>query len=190
MSVLVTLPEWVDSKDYFTREFKTDEEMMALAIELSEVNISEGTGGPFGCAIYERNFETGKVTLIAVGVNRVTALGNSCLHGETVAIQMAQKKLNTFTLDIPENKLKKHYELFTSCEPCCMCLGATLWSGVARMVCGATKADACAIGFDEGPVFEASYDHLKKSGIDITRNVLRDEAAAVLKRYGETGLMY
>ena len=186
----VTLPKWAKDTDYYSQTYRTDEEMMALAIEISDVNISEKTGGPFGCAIYERNFETGKVTLIAVGMNRVTTLGNSCLHGETVAIQMAQKKLNTFTLQIPENKSIKHYELFTSCEPCCMCLGATLWSGVGRMVCGATKEDACAIGFDEGPVFEASYDHLKKAGIDITRNVLRDDAAAVLKKYGETGQIY
>jgi tRNA(Arg) A34 adenosine deaminase TadA len=82
---------------------------------------------------------------------------------------------------------QRKFELFTSCEPCAMCLGATLWSGVARIVCGATKDDAQSIGFDEGPVFEESYRHLERAGIKVTRNVLRAEAAKVLQRYGGGG---
>ena len=106
---------------------------------------------------------------------------------------MAQKKLATYTLqldnpDIPGKK--RQFELFTSCEPCAMCLGATLWSGVSRIVCGATKADASAIGFDEGPVYDKSYEHLMQCGVCVTKNVMKDEAADVLKKYGETGLIY
>jgi tRNA(Arg) A34 adenosine deaminase TadA len=71
-----------------------------------------------------------------------------------------------------------------------MCLGATLWSGVSRIVCAATKADAEAIGFKEGPVFEASYDHLREAGIEVKKEVLQKEAALVLKEYGENGLIY
>jgi tRNA(Arg) A34 adenosine deaminase TadA len=71
-----------------------------------------------------------------------------------------------------------------------MCLGATLWSGVTRIVCAARKDDASAIGFDEGPVFEASYEHLVKSGVSVTRNCMRKEAAEVLRLYGEEGVIY
>lgn len=68
-----------------------------------------------------------------------------------------------------------------------MCLGATHWSGVSRLVCGATKADAEALGFDEGPVDAAAYDHLARRGVAVTRGVLRAEAAAVLRRYQDLG---
>jgi len=71
-----------------------------------------------------------------------------------------------------------------------MCLGATLWSGVSRIVCAATKADAESIGFNEGPVFEASYQHLKDAGIEVTKSVLQKEAAKVLQEYGSKGLIY
>ena len=143
--------------------------------------------GPFGTAIFERNKSTGKARLYAVGANRVVPLNNSTLHGETVAIQFAQQKKQTFSLKGDE---EKEYILCTSCEPCAMCLGATFWSGVSCMICAATKSDAEAIGFDEGPVFEESYKKLEEAGIKVTRNVLRDEGAKVLKKYGEEGLIY
>ena len=204
-SVMVTLPAWALAswEDYFTRKYTTDEEMMSLAIHLSDRNITEGTGGPFGAAIFERHADN-HATLVSIGMNRVVPLGNSTLHGETVAIQLAQRRLGSFTLMLDENKedglfydeshdddekesstpRKRQFELFTSCEPCAMCLGATLWSGVSRIVCAATKDDAQSIGFDEGPVFEQSYEHLEKAGIQVTRNILREDAAKVLQRYG------
>ena len=178
-------------------------------------------------AIFERHPD-GQCTLISIGVNRVVPLGNSTLHGEMVAIQLAQRKVGSFTLMLDVDggdgsehddgnyyddereseedrgssntgtgsggddrpKRKRQFELFTSCEPCAMCLGGTLWSGVSRIVCAATKADAQAIGFDEGPVFEQSYEHLERCGVEVTRNVLREEAAKVLRRYGSSGLIY
>jgi tRNA(Arg) A34 adenosine deaminase TadA len=121
-------------------------------------------------------------------MNQVVPLRNSTLHGETVAIQMAQKKLGTYSLTkVSDTKV---YELYTSCEPCCMCLGATLWSGVSRLVCSATKDDAGAIGFDEGPVFDQSYAHLESAGVQVTRGLLHAEGAAILKHYGEIGEIY
>ena len=157
-SVKVTLPKWAveESPSYYSRTYKSDEDMMQLAIDISARNVKEGTGGPFGCAIFERH-EDDSITLVSIGMNRVVALGNSTLHGETVAIQMAQKNLNTFSLQMPSEctpcdgggeKKVRQFELFTSCEPCAMCLGATLWSGVSRIVCGAGKDDAEKIGFD------------------------------------------
>jgi len=213
-NVQVTLPTWaIDELPlHLSKTYETDEEMMALAIHLSARNVEENTGGPFGCAIFERNIRDNTATLVSVGVNRVVALGNSTLHGETVAIQLAQAKLKSYTMQLvsehEENDYSEHkkenddtnhtsssktmrqFEMFTSCEPCCMCLGATLWSGVSRIVCGATKYDAEAIGFDEGPVFDESYEHLRKAGIKVKKSVLQPEAAKVLQQYAKQGLIY
>lgn len=114
------MPGWtkafVDSmKD---KEFTRDEDMMKVAIDLSNLNVKENTGGPFGCAIFETDKETGKSKLFSVGANRVTTLNNSTLHGEMVAIQFAQKKMQAFALK--DKTGKKEYSLFTSCEPCAM----------------------------------------------------------------------
>jgi len=118
----------------------------------------------------------------------VTRLGNSTLHAEMVAFMMAQRRLDTYTLAAPG--LPAHV-LATSCEPCAMCLGATLWSGVKRVVYGAAREDASALGFDEGPVFEASYAYLADRGLPVTRGVLRDEARAVLELYRQrSGKIY
>lgn len=197
-SVKITLPEWAKEElaTHAAKTFVSDEEMMKLAIDLSSRNVAENTGGPFGCAIFERNMKDNTAKLVSVGVNRVVPLSNSTLHGEIVAIQLAQAKLKSFTMciiaddkgsDGKEAQQKRQFELFTSCEPCAMCLGATLWSGVSRIVCGASKSDAEAIGFDEGPVFPESYEHLKKAGIDVKKLVLQPEAAQVLNDYMNGG---
>mmetsp|Transcript_41878 Transcript_41878/g.121457 ORF Transcript_41878/g.121457 Transcript_41878/m.121457 type:complete len:229 (+) Transcript_41878:58-744(+) len=188
--ITITMPEWTNTfvESIKDKEFTSDEEMMKVAIDLAKYNVIENTGGPFGSAIFETDKSTGKSKIFSVGVNRVTTLNNSTLHGEIVAIQFAQKKLQNFALK--DRTGAKEYSLFTSCEPCAMCLGGTFWSGVSRMVCAATKADAEAIGFDEGPVFPESYMALDKAGVNVRRNVLRDDGAKVLQMYGETGVIY
>ncbi len=105
-----------------------------------------GSGGPFGAAIFAR----GASRPLAVGVNCVERLRNAVLHAEIVALMLAEARLGSYTLRAPG---APEYELFTSCAPCAMCLGATLWSGVRRIVCAAGREDAMALGFDEGPVF-------------------------------------
>lgn len=208
-TVIVTLPPWAQTKmieEYSKTSYPTDEDKMRLAISISHINsLIEKTGGPFGAAIFYKS------QLIAIGMNQVVNLSNSTLHGETVAIQMAQKQCGTFSLlqwsppascipiereeeeeekKMDERKKPPVLELFTSCDPCAMCLGATLWSGVGRLVCGATKNDAMAIGFDEGPVFEESYRYLEDRGIEVKRGVLQKEAAKVLQEYGKQGIIY
>jgi tRNA(Arg) A34 adenosine deaminase TadA len=160
------------------KTYTSDDEKMALAIELSKQNVERGTGGPFGTAIFDRS--SGQ--LLGVGVNRVVPLTNSTLHGETVAIMMAEKALGTFTLAADSGR-----ELFTSCEPCAMCMGAVLWSGVNRMVCAGAAEDARAIGFDEGPVFEQSYQYLENAGMEVVRQFKRNDAKAVLDYYKNSG---
>ena len=176
----ITLPDWTENFVEWGKVYSTDEGKMSLALDLAIENVRRATGGPFGAAIFDS--ETGR--LISVGMNQVVRLNNSTLHAEVTAITMAQKFLGNYNLNFDG---KGKYELFTSCEPCCMCLGAVLWSGVKRLVCGATKLDASRIGFDEGPVYESSYDYLITRGIEVKRNCLREEAVKAFDFYVESG---
>ncbi|MDQ4120064.1 MAG: nucleoside deaminase [Acidobacteriota bacterium] len=179
-AIKIELPAWVESFVEWEKKYQTDEDKMALAVNLSLENIRQNTGGPFGAAIFEA--ETGK--LLSVGMNQVVRLNNSALHAEVTAIMTAQQIQGVFSLNSPG---AAKYELFTSCEPCCMCLGATLWSGVSRLVCAATKTDASKIGFDEGPVYESSYEYLESKGISVKRRFLRDSAVDAFYLYAKTG---
>ncbi|HYE58644.1 MAG TPA: nucleoside deaminase [Rhodothermales bacterium] len=180
----ITLPDWATTCVDWERPYSTDEEKMGVAIEVARRNVLEGTGGPFGAAIFEE--ESG--WLVSVGMNLVVAHNNCLLHGEMVAFMTAQARVGSFTLCKPD--LPAH-TLATSCEPCAMCLGATLWSGVSRVITGATRDDAIALRFDEGPVFPQSYAYLEERGVAFTRNVCRAEAAAVLELYrNRSGVIY
>jgi tRNA(Arg) A34 adenosine deaminase TadA len=179
-STQVTLPPWVDPFVDWTRIYRTDEEKMRLVIDLSRENMLRATGGPFAAAV----FETATGRLVDVGVNSVVRLNNCTLHGEMVAFMMAQARLGSFSLGLPGMPA---HEMVTSCEPCAMCMGATLWSGVRRVVWGAVREDAMALDFDEGPVFPETYEYLEARGIELARGVLREEARAVLDLYQARG---
>lgn len=177
---IISLPAWVTESVDFTQPYADDAARMQLAIRLARENVERGTGGPFGAAIFER----GSGNLISVGVNSVVRLNNCTLHAEMVAYQLAQKRIASYTLSAPGHP---EHELFTSCEPCAMCLGATLWSGVSRVVIAASREDAIGIGFDEGPVFAESFAYLRERGVEIVEGVQRAEGRAVLERYRALG---
>lgn len=177
----LALPTWVPEAIGHPRTFGSDDDKMALAIRLAAENVErEPGGGPFGAAVFRR--DSGQ--LVAAGVNSVVRLGNSVLHAEVVALMLAHRATGFYSFTTPGAPA---LELVTSCEPCVMCLGATHWSGVSRLVCGATKADAEALGFDEGPVDEDAWAHLARRGVTVVRGVRRAEAAAVLQRYQALG---
>ena len=178
--VHVSLPDWVHDVVDWERRYTDDAEKMRLAIALSRENVLRRTGGPFGALVVER--DSGR--LVAVGVNSVVRLSNCTLHGEMVAFMLAQARLGTFSL--AAEGLPVH-ELVTSCDPCAMCLGATLWSGVRRVLCGATRDDALLLQFEEGPVFASSWAYLKRKGLEIHRGVLREEAVEVFDLYRAQG---
>lgn len=178
--IRVELPAWIDEVVDPCRIWASDDEKMALVIMLARENVVRGTGGPFGAAI----FEMGSGRLVGVGVNAVLQHQNSCLHAEMVAFMMAEAAVGAFSLEQPGGP---GHELVTSCEPCAMCLGGVLWSGVRRVVCGASREDALELGFDEGPVFPESYVYVEERGVTFTRNVRQDEARAVLARYMAQG---
>ncbi|MBA2616802.1 MAG: nucleoside deaminase [Rubrobacter sp.] len=179
--VTLRLPGWVgELSSDGDRVYRTVEDRMRFVVELSRLNVRNGTGGPFGAAIFER--ETGR--LLAPGVNLVVGSGCSVFHAEMVAIMVAQRVVGTFDLggkDLPP------YELVASTEPCAMCLGATPWSGVRHLVCGARDEDARAVGFDEGVKMAEWAGSLEDRGISVQRSVLREEAVAVLREYAERG---
>lgn len=180
----VDLPPWAAAREETTRRYATDEDRMRLAIELAAANVTNGSGGPFGAAIFES--ESGR--LVALGVNSVVRMRNSVLHAEMVAFMRAQAAVGAYSLATPG--LPAH-TLYSSCDPCAMCLGAALWAGVRRIVCGATRQDAVALRFDEGPVFPESYEYLRRRGIDVVHGVLRDEARTTLERYrAQGGIIY
>ena len=182
--VRIDLPPWVGGVVDWSARCASDEQKMRLAITLSRENVVRETGGPFGAAVFER--DTGK--LVGVGMNSVVRLANCALHGEMVAFMVAQQRIGSFTLAGP---LMPAHELVTSCEPCAMCLGAILWSGVKRVVCGAARDDATQLHFEEGPVFPESYRYLEDRGIAIVHGVLRAEARAVLELYrSRSGKIY
>jgi tRNA(Arg) A34 adenosine deaminase TadA len=176
--IVATLPEWVDTFVDWQAAYTTDEAKMRLVIAVATQNVIQRTGGPFGAAIFER--QSG--ALVSVGMNSVVRLHNSTLHAEMLAIMLAEQRIGSYTLhgDV-------EHELVTSCDPCAMCLGAILWSGVRRVITGAGRDDAAAIDFDEGPVFPESYAYLEARGIAITRGLLREEAAAVIELYRKQG---
>jgi tRNA(Arg) A34 adenosine deaminase TadA len=153
---------------------------MLWVIALARENVVRGSGGPFAAAVFER--DGGR--LLAVGVNRVLASGQSHAHAELLALALAQRAVGGFDLGAPG--LPAH-ELVSSSEPCAMCWGALPWSGVRSLVCGARAADAEAIGFDEGekPVRWATA--LARRGIRVRRDVCRAEARAVLREYAARG---
>jgi len=106
---------------------------------LSEKSVRSNEGGPFGCVIVRR----GKI--VGRGENRVTSANDPTAHAEISAIRDACRSLDTFKLD--------GCELYTSCEPCPMCLAAIYWARISRVFYGNTRADAAAIGFDDDFIY-------------------------------------
>ncbi len=176
----VGLPSWVGQfMEKAPTVFRDVEERMRFVIALARENAQQGTGGPFAAAVFD-----GTGTLVAPGVNLVTSSNCSVLHAELVALMLAQKALGRYDLS---NGNRLRYELVSTAEPCAMCFGAIPWSGVSQLICGARDEDARAIGFDEGPKLTDWVSALNSRGITVRRDVLREEAVAVLREYSSSG---
>jgi guanine deaminase len=115
------------------------EDLMRRAVALSAEKMRAGLGGPFGCVIARDG------AIIAEGSNHVTSANDPTAHAEVVAIREACRKLGTFNLE--------GCELYTSCEPCPMCLGAIYWARLDRVYYANTRVDAAAIGFDDDHIY-------------------------------------
>jgi len=134
---------------------------MQRAIALATENVRTGRGGPFGCVVVKDG------EIVAEGMNLVTGTNDPTAHGEVVAIRRACEKLGTFSLE--------GCDVYTSCEPCPMCLAALYWSRCSAIYYGNTAADAAAVGFDDSFLYDEVKKPLDQRAIPI-RQLLHDEA--------------
>jgi tRNA(Arg) A34 adenosine deaminase TadA len=179
--VSLALPDWVEAfLPPAATPFPTDDDRMALVIELARQNVRRGTGGPFAAAVFDATDHT----LVAPGVNVVIPEGCSIAHAEILALALAQRRLGSYDLGTSG---RRPCALTTSAAPCAMCLGAIPWSGVRRVACGAREEDVRAVGFDEGDKPASWPRTLEARGIAVVEDVRRHEAIAVLQEYVRGG---
>ncbi|KRA46855.1 nucleoside deaminase [Pseudoxanthomonas sp. Root630] len=175
----LTLPAWTHDLVDPAATYASDEDKVALAIDLSRRNVDANTGGPFGAVVFGPDHR-----VIALGVNRVMPHTCSLAHAENMAYMLAQQRLQTPRL----NDRMAPVTLATSSQPCCQCYGATVWAGIDRLLIGARAEDVMELTeFDEGPLPADWVGELNKRGIEVVRDLRRDDARAVLKHYGESG---
>jgi tRNA(Arg) A34 adenosine deaminase TadA len=144
------------------------ETFMREAIQLSLSNIESCKGGPFGAVIVKDG------QIIARGSNSVTTTNDPTAHAEVVAIRQACKNLQTFQLT--------GCEIYASCEPCPMCLGAIYWARLDKLYYANTKNDAAAINFDDKFIYEELEKPLEDRTL-FTSQLLRDEALEAFKKW-------
>ncbi len=142
-----------------------DERFLREAIALARAGMDRNEGGPFGCAIVKDG------VIIGRGNNRVTSTNDPTAHAEVVAIREACQALGSFQLE--------GCTLYTSCEPCPMCLGAIYWARPDRIVFAATRDDAAAAGFDDQLIYDELPLQAHQRRIPTETEVLRQEARAV-----------
>lgn len=176
----IELPAWLKAAVADCPPLADDLARMHFVVDLARRNVGLGSGGPFAAAVFE--MDSGQ--LLAASTNLVVASHCSTAHAEVLALSLAQQVRANHDLGAANAPA---VELVTSCEPCAMCLGAIAWSGVHRVVCGASGADAETLGFDEGPKPSDWVGEMRRRGIAVVEGVLRAEAVAVLQAYRATG---
>lgn len=143
---------------------------MRMAIELAENNVIREQGGPFGAVIVKDGM------VLARSANKVVPNNDPTAHAEVLAIRLACQELNTFDLS--------GCEIYTSCEPCPMCMGAIYWARIDKIHYANTKADAATVGFDDAFIYEELDKPLDKRKLPIVQ-LMRDEAMNAFKLWSE-----
>ena len=146
------------------------EHFMRRAIELAQSGVDDNLGGPFGCVVVKDS------EIIGEGCNQVTSTNDPTAHAEIVALREACRKLNSFQLD--------GCVIYTSCEPCPMCLGAIYWARPAALFIAATRDDAAAAGFDDD-LFYAELARPNDERQLSMESLLREESQKVFERWIE-----
>jgi len=141
---------------------------MQAAVDLARQGMNHGIGGPFGCIIVKGD------TIVGKGCNSVASTNDPTAHAEVVAIRDACRHLHTFQLT--------DCEIYTSCEPCPMCMGAIYWARPKKVYFGATRHDAAAAGFDDSLIYQELTAPLQERIIEIV-NVGRERAIIVFDEW-------
>lgn len=149
-----------------------EEKFMQEAVALSRQGMESGEGGPFGCVIVKDGQIVGR------GNNRVTSTNDPTAHAEVVAIRDACKTLGAFQLD--------DCEIYASCEPCPMCLGAIYWARAKKIYFANNRQDAAAIGFDDSMIYEEMNKSMNERKIPIV-SVGRKGAIKVFEEWKAKG---
>lgn len=157
----------VNSEIIITAPTTEQQDYMHKAISLATSNV-DNNGGPFGAVIVR----DGKI--IATGVNRVTANNDPTAHAEVMAIREACRLLGTFSLE--------GCTIYSSCEPCPMCLSAIYWAGISELYYGNTKADAAAIGFDDNFIYEELAKPYSERSLKCAQ-MMRDDARQTFRKW-------
>jgi tRNA(Arg) A34 adenosine deaminase TadA len=175
-----TLPMWVlEELVDLPDRFEDDEAKMRLVNVLARRNYREGTGGPFAAIVVDSN--TGE--LVSAGVNLVLQSGLSAAHAEVVTLSLAQQRVGTWDLGADPDTPR---ELIVNWRPCVQCYGATMWSGIRRLVVAGDGPELEHLTkFDEGPMVADWAEQFEARGIEVVQDVLRDEAIDVFREYGE-----
>jgi len=147
-----------------------EKQFMQAAIDLARHGMNEGVGGPFGCIIVKGDAIVGK------GCNSVASSNDPTAHAEVVAIRDACKNLQTFQL--------ADCEIYTSCEPCPMCMGAIYWARPKKVYYGATRHDAAVAGFDDSLIYNELIAPMHERIIEI-ENLGREQAVSVFEEWIE-----
>lgn len=147
----------------------SDIEFMRKAIEISQISIEEG-GGPFGAIIVQGGI------IVSTGNNRVTKNNDPTAHAEIEAIRDACKKLGKFKLS--------NCTIYTSCEPCPMCLGAIYWAGIKRVFYGNNREDAKVIDFDDSFIYDELNLKNEDKSIEMI-NILHEEAIVAFEKWSK-----
>lgn len=145
-----------------------DRQFMMRAIELARNGMESNSGGPFGCVVVKDG------RIVGEGSNRVTSTNDPTAHAEVVAIREACRSLDAFQLD--------GCSIYTSCEPCPMCLGAIYWARPAAVYFACTREDAAAVGFDDAFIYDElaiPNEHRQR----VMTSLLRDEGVALFQAW-------
>jgi len=147
-----------------------DNPFMARAIRLSSENVHSGRGGPFGSVVVKDN------AIVSEAANQVTATNDPTAHAEIIAIREACRKLGVFDLE--------GCDIYTSCEPCPMCLGAIYWARLSRIYFACAAADASKVGFDDSLIYREFAVPLTQRKIPMTQ-MMREAALGAFRAWAE-----
>lgn len=141
---------------------------MQMAIDLSEYNVAQAQGGPFGAVIVKDGM------VVARSANRVVPTNDPTAHAEVSVIRLACQELGTFDLE--------GCEIYTSCEPCPMCLGAIYWARISKVYYANTKKDAADIGFDDHFIYDELAKPMEQRKMPFVQ-MMHNEALVVFKQW-------